>query len=184
MRTLFNITADLLQLYDAIDEVGAVDETGRDPKAAEDERLLAAWLAALEAEEGQKVDAYAALIFQLDMEGEKARTMATSYTAKARTREERVRWLKTRLIEHMLATGRKKLVGASGQSLSVQAAGGKAPVVFSDAVEKGDFSGVPAEFIVAKPVIDKDKVRAALEAGEVLEFASLAERGVILRIRT
>ena len=64
-------------------------------------------------------------------------------------------------------------------TVSIQANGGKAPLV----VDEFDPNAWPTRFQEVKAMPKLDEVRAALEAGDTLEFARIGERGRSLRIR-
>jgi hypothetical protein len=184
-RTLFDIGADLQQLYDVVNAPPDTDAAVQD---AADEQLLAAWFASLQEEQAGKLDGYLNLIFQLDMEANQARSMASLFAAKAKSREEKVKWLKEKMIAYLKATGQKKVVTKNGSAIALQAAGGKQPVTldpaFEMAIDDGDSTVIPVEFLKVTSSLDNEKVRKKLEAGELLEFAALGERATILRIRT
>lgn len=168
MRPLYEITDDLRRMLDLADETGGE----LDAAAAE-------YLATVEAEEAVKLDGYANLIRTLEMEEAAARAEAEQYQLKAAARADAVKRLKGRLLDHLTATGRTKVQTAKGRTISVQANGGKAPVKWSS-VEVAD---LPPRFVVVRQEIDREAVREALERGEVLEFATLGEKGQHVRIR-
>jgi hypothetical protein len=165
-RTLHAITADLLAVYEA------VDDTGELPAGLDD------FFAHLENEEARKLDAYCALDDQWAMEEAGAQAQIDQWTAKRDARRNARRRLKDRMLGHLLATGRDKVKTESGRTIAVQENGGKIPVMYLEGQE------VPDDFKVWTAVPDTDKVRAVLESGDVLEFAALGERGRHVRIRT
>ena len=61
--------------------------------------------------------------------------------------------------------------------VGVRGNGGKAPMDIPDAAM------VPPEWMIPRLEINRDKIRAALEAGELLEFAELQPRGRHISIR-
>ena len=61
--------------------------------------------------------------------------------------------------------------------IGVRGNGGKAPMDIPDAAM------VPSEWMIPRLEVDREKIRAALEAGELLEFAELQPRGRHISIR-
>jgi hypothetical protein len=84
--------------------------------------------------------------------------------------------MKAVIKEAMLLTGKTKLETELFK-VRVQANGGKAPLKFCENYE------VPDEFCRIKKEPDSDKIREAIEAGEVLDFAELLPRGNHLQIK-
>lgn len=62
-------------------------------------------------------------------------------------------------------------------NLTMAKHGGKLPLIIPDVRE------LPASFIDVQPIAKKDEIRAALEAGETVNGATLGERGTSLRIK-
>jgi hypothetical protein len=174
MRRLFDIGDDLL----AID--GLIDDLDGDVSDPAVEAALGMWFDESQAEEGVKLDGYAGYIRQLEHEATIAKAEAEEYRRRAQIRENRVAWLKARLIQHLQRTGRTKVATATGRTIALQQNVGKAPVVLSEDAKPSDFG---PEFHAVSVRIDVDKVREHLEAGGILAGAKLGERGVHLRIR-
>jgi len=172
--TLFDIGADLLALNDLFEEVGG--ELG----SPETEAAFDAWAKTLVADEGKKLDGYCGLIRTLEGEAAVAKAEAEQYAMKARTRENRVKWLKDRMKQHLELTGRTKVQTATGRTVTIQANGGKLPLLITEGT---DPTKIPTEFQRVKIEIDNEKVREHLEAGGPLEFAAIGPRGSHLRIR-
>lgn len=172
-RTLYQIGADLLAL-DAL-----LDEANGDLSDPAVEAAAAAWFDALAAEEAAKLDGWIGYVRQLEMEAAAAKAEAEQWLTRVRSREARVAWLKERLKRHLEATGRTKATTLSGRTIAVQANGGHPPVEI-DAV---DPYGVADRLCEVRRLIDREKVRTALLAGEGLSFARLVPRGTHLRIR-
>lgn len=169
-RTLFDIGEELLRIHELVDDF---EIDGPDTE-------LNLWFETIAQEEELKLDAYCSLILQLTMEQHAAKVEANGWLQKAQRRERRVKWLKMRLMQHLLTTGRTKALTASGRKVTVQNDGGAQPLVIDEEVNPRDFptlNRVTVEW-------DKEKVRKELEAnGDVLHFAKLAPRGQHLRIR-
>lgn len=74
---------------------------------------------------------------------------------------------------------------AADKSVSVKTVknGGKAPIVFNEDLEFLDPNGLPEQFRKVSVEVDVAAVREALEAGEVLEFAHIGDRGTHLVIK-
>lgn len=84
--------------------------------------------------------------------------------------------LKTMLKEAIVATG-KFVIDTPKYRVSVRANGGKNPLKFEDGAD------VPDEFCRLKKEPDCEKIRTAIEAGEILDFARLEPRGTHLQIK-
>lgn len=125
-RTLFEISSDLLAL-DALLSEREGDIT--DPEVA---ATIDAWFAELSYDEAHKLESWCGYVAQLEMEAERARVEAAAWHAKARSRENRMAWLRARMLAYIESSGRSKVVTASGRTLSVQQNGGKAPLVIPD----------------------------------------------------
>lgn len=173
MKPLFAITSEF-QALDAILDECQGDIT--DPRA---EEAITAWVRELESDESAKMDGYVAYINKLTMEAEFASLMAAQYSAASRVRTSRIEWLKSRMVEHMVKTGRKSIETDSGYTVSVQTNGGNVPLI----LEPFDISKIDPAFTMTKVELDKEKVREWLRDGLSLPFARLGERGKHLRIR-
>lgn len=169
MRTLFEIGAE----FNAIDTIFSEEEA---MEFADD--AFNDWLDQLAEEEAVKLDNYCAYIHQLEMEATAAKAEAEQWQAKARSRLNRIDWLKGRMKQHMEQRGVTDLETATGRRIAIQANGGKLPLVLSDGLCAEE---LPAWFCTT--VIDPAAIRAALEKGDKLDFARLGERGSHLRVR-
>ena len=138
---------------------------------------VTAWLDELHVGEAEKLDDCHAYWRHLEMERDAARQDAAESTRKANSRQERLDALKAALRTHLDRRGVRRLVSARGVAFALVANGGVAPLVVPDP------DRVPAEYLKVVTMLDGDKVRAALAAGESLDFASLADRGSHLRVR-
>ena len=167
---LFQITDDLAALDDLLAEVGG-DITNPDVAATVD-----AWLAELDQNLSGKVDNYAALITEIRNRAETRKAEAERLANRARIDENAADWLATVLKAALEARGVKKLE-TDRYTVSIVGNGGKQPLVLT-----GD---VPPEWckFVEKIEVNRDKIRASLEAGETLPFATLGDRGRRLSIR-
>lgn len=173
-RSLYAIGSDLERLRDVLD----ASESGEiDPRMASE--VLAAqadaWFAALEGEEAAKLDRYCEFLSEQERLAEVARLEAETWKRRATIRSNRAAWLREQLLRHLARTGRKRIQTEKGRTLRVCANGGAAPVV----VDRPD--ELPEEYRAYSWKPDTDKLRKALEQGEVLP-AHLGERGTHLRI--
>lgn len=174
-RTLFEIGAEL-QAPDAL-----LDDLGGDVSDPEVGAAVDLWNASLVADEDHKLEAWVGYVRQLEMEAAVAREEAERFSAKARSRESRIDWLKGAMKKHLELTGRTKATTVAGRTIAVQKNGGKAPLAWTTASVSPDIVG--EEFVRVSREVDTDKVRAELEVGRQLPFAKLEERGTHLRIR-
>lgn len=173
-RTLFKIEADLLALDALLDECeGEIN----DPKA---DAAIQAWFAELQSDICRKLDGYVELVKIWEMEAALAREEAELFAKQAKSRENRVKWFKGRLLNFLQATRQVEVETLKGRTVCVQKNGGKVPIVWTGTVHTDD---VEERFIRVTKSIDQDAVRAALEAGEKLAFADLGEVGQHVRIR-
>lgn len=166
--TLFAIGDELRAVLDLVDE------------SAELPPVVEQWFAEIGDAEAEKLDAYYWLIRQLEGEAAVATSEAEQQRAKATARENAVKRLKDRVKLYLESTGRTKAVSAKNRTFAIQTNGGKLPVEYTTLA---DPEWVPPEFVVVKKSIDGDKVRAHLESGKELEWASLGLRGSHLRVK-
>ena len=136
-------------------------------------------LSLVETEEGfeEKVESYCGIIGELEALAEaRHREAVRLATLTSETQNKAIR-LRNALKDALLRTNRNK-VQTTRYNVRVQKAGGKQPMLLHT-------DAVPGEWTVSEVVVrpDKTRIREALEAGEVLEFAELAERGTLLVIR-
>ncbi|HYG70215.1 MAG TPA: siphovirus Gp157 family protein [Anaeromyxobacteraceae bacterium] len=200
-RTLFEIGEDLLALEDLLVEQGG------DVTDEQIETILDGWLRDTQGDLSEKVDRYASLIQELRARAAVRANEAQRIADRARVDENAAKKLTERLLVFMQAFGKKTIEGLRYRT-SIVGNGGKQPL---EIVEGTAATDVPLRFrkvtitisapnatlldIVESYVapaceayaveqeIDKARVRAALEAGEVLPFAKLNDRGVRLSIK-
>ena len=171
MSSLYGITQNLSYLDHAITQA-IEDDTPYDDISA----MLAEHLST-EADFQQKVEAYCSYIADLQALADARAAEAKRIAALAQATASKAQTLKDAL-KHSLTVLSRNKVETDRFSVRVQRAGGKVPLIL-------DETAVPGEWTTSKVVVspDKEKIRAALEAGECLEFASLGERGNVLIIR-
>jgi len=165
---LYEITNELQAVLDGILE-GGIDS----PEA---QQALDEHLAGLDEALDQKAEDYAAVIRSFEARAEARAAEAKRIRELANADATVAQRLKDRLKQAMETTGRLR-IDTTRFRLTVANNGGKQPMLIEDA------SAVPAEFIVQIPEVDKDAVRAALEAGRAVPGCTLAPRGTSLRIK-
>jgi hypothetical protein len=167
---LLQITDDMQALDDLLAEVGG---DVSDPNVA---AAVEAWMAELDTNFAGKVDNYAALITSIRARADVRRAESERLAKRAQIDEASADWLAARLLQALEARGTRK-VETDRYAVSVVGNGGKQPLILT-----GD---VPPEWckFVEKIEVNRDKIRASLEAGEALPFASLGERGRRLAIK-
>lgn len=139
-----------------------------------DEQAVLDTLEGIEGEIEDKADGYAKIIKELEHLRDARKAEAERLTASAKTFDNRMNFLKTNLYQAMKETGKTKF-NTELFSFSICANGGKQALTVDGAV--------PEEYTKTIVQNDNDKIRAALEAGEKLNFAHLEPRGESLRIK-
>ncbi|CAN5416973.1 hypothetical protein BH11PLA2_BH11PLA2_32360 [soil metagenome] len=175
--TLFDIGNDL-RAYDDL-----VDETGGEITSVEAEQALDAFISELHQNQGAKLDGYGNLIRREESYAAAARATAEQFLAKEKTYLNRAKWLKARLLAFLLFTKQKKATSDGGWQFTVVTNGGSVPVKLEEGITPEDPRVWRFVRSVTTESIDTAAVRAALEAGEVIPWATLAERGSHLRIK-
>lgn len=125
-----------------------------------------------------KVDGIAGYLRHCKHMANWAKQEATRQEARAEAWERREKALRKFVMAAMIAFGKKKLEGHTNK-LVICANGGKTPVVIDNEAE------VPTIFkppVITYPV-DKDMIRATIEAGREVKGAHLGERGQHLEVR-
>lgn len=175
--TLFNIGDDLRALAALMSECD--DELSREASEAFDD-----WFGELSGNEAAKLDGYVGLIKTLEMEAAAAKAEAEQYTMKARSRENRAKWLKERVKGYLEATGRTKVETATKRTIAIQANGGALPVDYTGIGGESNATAVlPKEMVIVTRRPDTDAVRKALQDGAEIPGITLGTRGTHLRIR-
>lgn len=169
-RTLFGISEDLQQLNDLLDKVG--DDS-------QQQELINQWFETLGEERDRKLDGYAALISEMQARADVRKAEAKRMQDLAAVDEYRARLLKERL-KHFFQLHDLKTVDTARYRLSLAKNGGKQPLILDDSIP---VTQLPEQFQKVSIDADTAKIREALEAGESLPFAHLAERGTSLRIK-
>lgn len=145
---------------------------------------LEASLAAFEIAEGAKLDGYALYIQAQESESVAAdakrahyQKLADECSSHRKAMENKVKWLKQRVRNHMDAVGKKEIRGDIFR-FKVSPNGGNAPVEILVPLED-----LPREYVKVEITPNKEALRAGIQRGEVPETtARLGERGTRLRI--
>lgn len=178
--SLFTIGDDFIALNDLLAEL----ELTPDPARVEGELnpLLEAMFAEVEGNQAAKCDGYINLIRAVEGDAAVMESEAAEYAAKGKARRGRAEFLKKQLYEYMIRTKQTKVQTDKGRVLSIQNNGGH-PGVDYDLMDVDDVNALPDRFKEVKTTMDTQAVKAALDAGESLEFARLKPRGTHLRIK-
>ena len=172
-RTLYDIGDDLETIEALLLEVGG-DVTNEQAEAAIDE-----WLQESQGELKWKVDRYVGLIRELQARADARNEEAERLHDRSTVDRNAADRLKARLKEFFERHDIKKLE-TDHFNVSVAKNGGKTPIQW---MEWLDPHTLPDEFQLRVIDVDKEAVRAALEAGQNLFFAQLGQRGTNLRIK-
>ena len=175
MTTLIDISAELLALNDALEAL--------DGDSEQQTEELYAWFAELleDATEARnrKLDNYAALITELEARAEIRKQEAKRLSDRARVDSNRAASLKN-MLQEFFSRHDLKTVETARYRLALVSNGGKAPLIVD---EDYGTAAIPDELCKVTRDPDTAAIRAALEAGEVLTFARLGERGQSMRIK-
>jgi hypothetical protein len=174
-RTLYEISSDLLALDELLSEVEG-DVTDDEACAAID-----AWLAELGSERNRKLDAYAALLRNYEALADVAETESLRLAELANARRKTAERLKTRLKEFFAQHNLTKL-STERFSFAVIKNGGKAPLLIPDSWLATP-AAAPERFHRRRIELNKEDIRAALEAGELIPGCAIDQRGTHLRIK-
>ena len=169
MRGLLEITDDLQALDDLLEDVGG-DITGCEDYV---DRLMSE----LDSEMSTKVDNYAAFITSLKARSEIRKKEADRLSKRAKVDAESAKWLGLKL-KHELERRGIKTLDTDRYKVGVVKNGGKQPLDIHGTPTGDYMKEVPATWVV-----DKDRIREALEAGKELDFAILMDRGTRISIR-
>ncbi len=170
MRTLFNISEDIEHLN------GLLDDLSDDIQQQE---LLNQWFETLGTERDRKLDGYAAAIAEMQARAEVRKAEAKRLMELAAVDENRARLLKERL-KWFFETHKLKTVETPRYRLSLAKNGGRSPLILKDELLPQE---LPERFQQVSVSPNTTAIRAALEAGEELDFAQLGERGTSLKIK-
>lgn len=168
--SLYAIKTELTTLLDALAEVGLDSPEATAALAEHREALVAAF--------DEKADDYAALIRVCETRAAARREESERMAALAKDDEALADRLRDALLAAMQETNRVK-VDTARFKLAVRRNGGKVPV------EVVDVDALPSEYRIPKITltVDRDAIRAALEAGNEVPGAALGERGFRLDLK-
>lgn len=168
--SLYAIKSEMLSLLEVMDDHGHDS-----PEAA---AAIAEHLQALQESFDSKADDYAALIRVCITRAAARKEEAERLKLLAQDDELLADRLRDVLMETMISLQRTKVETARFR-LTVKKNGGKIPVLITDE------AALPVDYRVPKvtEVIDKDAIRAALEAGTEVPGAALGERGQRLELK-
>lgn len=162
MSTLHEITGQYLELYEMMESADELEM-----------KIIADTLDGMDGELEEKADGYAKIMAELDAEAVKFEKEADRLAARAEQLRNRIRVLKDRLKAAMILCDRRKFK-TDFYSFAICKNGGVAPM-------EVDATAVPDDYM--KKIPDTSKIREALNAGEILPFAELKDRGEHLRIK-
>jgi chromosome segregation ATPase len=170
--TLLRISEDMA----ALDQL--IEERGGDVTGIEEE--IAAWFSELGTARDQKIDNYCAFLRELELRISLRKAEAERLQARAKTDANTVEFLKARLKSFLEETNAGK-IETERYTVSIAKNGGKLPLILHDPNVRA--AELPPAYQRVSVDIDKEAIRADLEAGKVLPFAALGERGTRLSIR-
>lgn len=172
-RSLYEIGADLDALAALLDEVGG------DVTEAEAEAAIDQWLQETGEAVKDKLDRYAALLRELSARAAARAEESARLAALAAVDENNAARLKARVLAFLQERGVDRVETARFR-LTVCANGGRAPLRLL--VPPSDIPSAWTEQVVSlRP--RTEAIRAELEAGILLPFATLEPRGFHLRVR-
>lgn len=162
-----------MNIYELTAEYTSLEEWFDDEEL--DEETLLDTLEGIEGEFNDKIENYCKVIKNFEANAKAIKDEAKRLQARAKTFENKIGWMKKRMLDAMEATGKTE---AGGQVLKAKIAknGGKLPLEL-------DEENVPVTFKKIEYKIDNEAIRKALDDGEELDFAHYGERGRSLRIK-
>lgn len=169
-RPLFNISDDLQHLNELLDDVG--DDS-------QQQKIIAQWFDTLGDERDRKLDSYCALISEMQARADVRKAEAKRMQELAVTDENRAKLLKDRL-KTFFQLHDLKTINTDRYRLSLAKNGGKLPLILDENVS---VTQLPEQYQRVSIDPDTTAIRESLEAGDVLPFAHLGERGTSLRIK-
>lgn len=163
---LYDLTGDILKLQNIL-------ETGE----VVDAELLADVLADTTADYEEKIESCAKVIKNLSADVDAIKAEEKRLATRRKGLENNVDALKGRMFDSMKVTGKTKIKG-SVFTISIQANGGKIPVIVDVPTEK-----LPDELVRIEEKPDLDAIAAYIDAHPGTKFAHYGERGESLRIK-
>lgn len=172
-RSLYKIGEDMAALEALLVETGG---DVSDPRAAE---ALSKWESELEGDLISKVDGYVCLIAEIESRADARKLESERLLALSRTDTNAAHALRERL-RFIFELRNMKPVQTDRFRVSLVKNGGKQPIDLRVGVDELPSWATRTETVVS---VDKDAIRARLESGEQLAFASLLERGNRISIK-
>lgn len=166
MASLYQLTGELMQLFEMLE----------DPEM--DEQAVRDTMEAVEGEFDAKVDGWLRVIRSVEAEAKQLREEEKHLAARRQAAENNAKRMKGFVEECLRAAGRTE----AGEILKakIQKNGGVLPLRFKEGFEAKD---APDLYKRVEYSFDTDAIRAALDAGGVLDFVEYGERGESLRIK-
>lgn len=163
---LYDLTGDILKLQNIL-------ETGE----VVDGELLADVLADTTADYEEKIENYAKVVKNLSADVDALKEEEKRLTTRRKALENNIDALKARMFDSMKATGKTKIKG-SVFTVSIQANGGKIPVIVDVPTEK-----LPDDLVKIEEKPDLDAIATYIEQHPGTPLGHFGERGESLRIR-
>ena len=163
----------MAKLYEIVAEL---QEFAAQMEGMEDEQAYRDTLEGLQGELDDKVSQWARCIKNLEGERDAIKAEGDRLTKRARSIDNEVKHMKETLLMYLKAAGVSK-AGDTVIKASIVKNGGQAPLEI-DLIP----IDLPEDFQRITIDADKEAIRAALESGQVLEWARLAERGEHIKI--
>lgn len=160
-----------MTLYELTDDYKRLLESGLDE---EDEQCFLDTLEAVLGSIEVKADNFATVMSEFSTQSDAIDKEIKRLTERKRVLDNSVKRMKEALLKAMNAMGKKE-IKTSLHTFRIQKNGGKQPLEIT-----GD---VPDNFKRIVYENDTDRIRAALENGELLSFAVLKERGEHVRVK-
>lgn len=170
---------------------GRALETALEDAEGEIDPVLERWFDSLGEEREEKLESYAFVIAEYEARAEIQRNKAKAILERAKANENQVARLKARLKVAFETYGWQRQK-AGALTISLTKNGGVLPLKWRFDDEETLLAWVPPRFVIQVPKVDKDAVRAALEAeandddlaaNSDIDFAELGERGTHISIR-
>lgn len=154
MSSLFNISQEFKVIFDLANDI-----------EAEEQETLAELFESIEAELSEKLDNTSYIIKQLDADAATIKAEAKRLTDKARTLENRGKYLKELMLGAIKASGVEKLK-SNLFSYSIKR---------SEALSVLSEDNISREFFRVKKEVDKTKLKAFINSGGVVDGVSIIE---------
>lgn len=167
--SLYHLTGDLVALEDLLQQ--ALESAD-----AADAGSIDAWLDELQGSLADKLSRIARWRATENALAAAGKAEAKRLTDRAKSREARVDRLDAAVQALMERLGTTK-VDTDVATFAIQKPGGKDPVVVDDE------AGLPDAFVRIKREADKEAIRAAIEAGDVVAGCHIQKRSPVLRVK-